>query len=200
MSRKTRKMWKLLPVVRAIAVLSAVGIITTAVTFAALQSSGNALTGNTIQTATASLLISTQGTPGSYQQSVPGFNFTGLVPGGSAQPGANNYVVYLQNNGTAGLKLQLNVPTPPTVTGVVDLGKVFVQLTPPNLGMGFAPPTQSIPLSSLIAGTVALTDASYLGVGSTTNYHVQVSMAADAVTGGGASITDLNLSFSGVLQ
>lgn len=197
--RKTKKLWKLLPIARAIGVLSAVGIATTLVTFAALQSNGNALTGNTIQTATASLLISTTGAVGSFQANVPGFNFTGLVPGGSAQPTANNDVVYLQNTGTASLKLQLSVPTPPTVTGTLDLSKVTVRLTPPNPGLGFTPPTQAILLSDLIAGTVALDNAT-LGVGATTNYHVQVAMTADAVNGSGASITGLDLSFSGIPQ
>jgi hypothetical protein len=198
-ARKSKKLWKLLPLARTIAVLSAVGIITTAVTFAALQSSGNALTGNTIQTATASLLISTTGIAGSFQQSVPGFNFTGLVPGGAAQPGANNDIVYLQNSGTAGLKLRLSVPTAPVVTGTVDLGKVLVQLTPPNLGQGYAPATQAIPLSDLIAGTVMLDNAT-LNIGAVTNYHVQVAMNADAVSGNSASITGLDLSFSGIPQ
>jgi hypothetical protein len=107
--------------------------------------------------------------------------------------------VYLQNNGTASLKLQLNVPTPPVVTGTVDLSKVLVLLTPPNLGLGYDPATQAIPLSALIAGTVPLTNA-VLSMTTTTSYHVQVSMSADAVSGSGASITGLDLSFSGVPQ
>jgi hypothetical protein len=196
--KKTKKTWKLLPLVRTIGILSAVGIITTAVTFAALQSNGNALTGNTIQTATASLLISTQGTAGSFSASVPGFNFTGLVPGGSPQPVANNYTVYLQNTGTANLKLLLNVPTLPVVTGTVDLSKVMVLLAQPS-GIGLPQPVQAIPLSSLIAGTVSVNNAN-VNMGGTIAYHVQVSMDSDAVTGNGVSISGLDLSFSGTPQ
>jgi len=75
-----------MPLARAIGVLSAVGIATTLVTFAAIQSTGNALTGNTIQTATAALQISTNSSSGPWTDSVPGFAFTGLVPGGLPGP------------------------------------------------------------------------------------------------------------------
>lgn len=185
--KKYKKSWRLLPIVRAIAVLSAVGVITTAVTFAALQSSGNALTGNTISTATAALKISKDGS--AYSDSVPGYNFTGLVPGGAAQP-TNGYAAWLQNVGTATLSLSLSVPTAPTVSGTVDLQKVSVIIIP-NTGV-----TQTIPLSDLIAGKVALANSN-LAINATTLYHVQVSMAADAVSGSSASITNLDLSFSG---
>jgi hypothetical protein len=198
-THRSKKGWKMLPVLRAIGVLSAVGVVTSAVTFAALQSNGSALAGNTIQTATASLQISTQGSLNSFSQSVPGFNFTDLVPGGAAQPVANNYTVYLRNNGTAALKLHLSVPAPPQVSSGVDLSKVSVLLTPPNPGLGYAVPTQVIPLSSLIAGTVAV-DSAVLNAGATTNFKIQVSMTADAVMGNSASITGLDLSFSGTVQ
>jgi len=193
---RTKKLWKLLPLARAIAVLSAVGIATTLVTFAAIQSTGNALTGNTIQTATASLQISTNNS--FFASSVPGFNFTGLVPGGSAQPVANNYVVYLKNTGSASLNLWLTVPTPPTVTGTADLSKVSVQLTPQS-NPGFPATTQSFALSDLIAGKESINN-SLLAIGAVESYHVQVGMSTDAVSGNGATISGLDLSFSGSPQ
>jgi len=195
--RSKRKLWKLLPLARAIGILSAVGIATTLVTFAAIQSSGNALAGNTIQTATASLQISTDGTTFS-STNVPGFTFSGLVPGGSPQPGANNDIVYLKNSGTATLKLSLTIPTLPTVTGTVDLSKVSVLLTPPS-SLGLPAITQTIPLSGLIAGQVAINN-SLVNVNSVVSYHVQISMASDAVSGNGATISGLDLSFSGSPQ
>lgn len=190
--RNKRKIWKLLPLARAIGVLSAVGIATTLVTFAAIQSNGSALTGNTIQTATAALKLSRDDI--TYSDSVAGFTFSGLVPGGAAQPTANTYIVYVKNVGTATLNLSLTVPTVPTVTGTVDLSKVSVILTP--LGSG-AP--QTFLLSSLLAGMVNIANSS-LTIGNDLAYHVQVSMASDAVTGNGATISNLNLSFSGSPQ
>ena len=195
MARRQHKLWKLLPLARAIGVLTAVGIVTTLVTFAAIQSSGSALTGNTIQTATASLLVSKDGS--FFTPSMVGFNFTGIVPGSTAQPVANNYMVYVKNTGTAAMNLSLTVPVVPTVTGTVDLSKVSVLLTPPSTP-GFPAVTQSIALSDLIGGNVALTNGS-LAVGGVASFHVQVTMAADAVTGNGANITGLDLSFSGTL-
>jgi hypothetical protein len=195
MTQHKKKLWKFMPVVRVIGVLSAVGIATTLVTFAAIQSTGNALTGNTIQTATALLQISTTGS--NYTDSVPGFNFTGLVPGGSAQPVANNYTVYLKNAGSAALNLSLTVPTPPTVVpDTVDLAKVTVWLTPPSVVGMPTPTTQKIPLADLIAGKVSL-DNGVVAQSATITYRIQVAMAADAVTGNGATISGLNLSFSG---
>jgi len=195
--RKSHTIWKLLPVVRVIAVLSAVGIVSSLVTFAAIQSTGNALTGNTIQTATANLQISRDGN--TYSDNVAGFNFTGLVPGGPAQPAASTYTVYLRNTGTAALRLSLTVPVVPSVTGTVDLSKVMVCLTPVvNLGQP-ALPTQTIVLAQLVAGTVSV-DNSLVAIGANLAYHVQVSMSADAVAGNGATISNLNLSFSGTPQ
>ncbi|HSX05644.1 MAG TPA: hypothetical protein VLF69_04205 [Candidatus Saccharimonadales bacterium] len=192
---RKRKLWKLLPIARAIAVLSAVGLITTAVTFAAIQSNGNALTGNVIQTATAALQISTNANSGPWSDSTQGFTFSGLVPGGPAQPSSNGgYSVFLKNTGTAPLRLMLHVPTPPSAPSTVDLSKVSVLLTPYTGGT-----TQTMLLSDLIAGTVDIANSTIAvsGVGS---YRVQVSMASDAVTGNGATISNLDLSFSGTPQ
>jgi len=193
---RSKKLQKFLPLIRAITVVSAVGITTTLVTFAAMQSTGNALTGNTIQTATASLQISTTGSY--YSDSVPGFSFNNLIPGGAAQPAANNYMAYLKNTGTSSLSLSLAVPTTPTVTGTVDLAKVLVLITPPTVG-GVPGVTQSFSLASLIAGKVTI-ENSLLPVGSVASYHMQVNMAADAVSGNGATISSLDLVFSGIPQ
>lgn len=180
-----------MPIVRAISVLSAVGVITTLVTYAAIQSNGSALAGNTIKTATASLLVSRDSI--NFGSSVPGYTFSGVVPGGDPQP-ANGYVVYLENTGSAKLNLNLTVPTPPTVSGDIDLAKVTVLLIPAPIN-GVQPQTQGIPLSSLIAGTVDL--GSGLAAGQTTYYHIQIDMSSDAVSGNSATISNLDLSFGG---
>ena len=69
---------------RAAGVAAAVVVTVSGVTFAALQSQQNKLTGNVIQTATANLQLSTDGVH--YGNSQTGFIFSGLVPGGSAVP------------------------------------------------------------------------------------------------------------------
>jgi len=192
-SKSRRKPWKLLPVVRAIAVLSAVGITTTLVTFAAIQSSGSALTGNTIQTASASLLISNNNS--TWANDVGGWNFSGVVPGGPALPANGSYVVYVKNTGDAPMTLALTVKTPPTVTGAVDFAGVHILLTPTTGGTA-----QSFALSALLAGNVAITGSSIQPYGATIlSYKVQVLMDASAVTGSSASITGLNLSFVGTV-
>ncbi len=190
----SQKLRKLLPLIRAITVVSAVGVATSLVTFAAIQSTGNALTGNTIQTATASLQISTNGTY--FTNTISGFYFSGLVPGGAAQPAANNYTVYLKNTGGNDLNLSLTVPTTPTVTGTVDLAKVFILLTPTT---GSSATTQTFSLASLIAGKVTI-ENSLDAPAVVVSYHVQVSMGADAVSGNGATVSGLDLSFSGSPQ
>jgi len=192
--RTTRRMQRTMPLLRAIGILSAVGVITTAVTFAAIQSDGNALTGNTIETATASLKISKDGT--TFSDTIPGFDFKGVLPGGAAVPGDPGYLVEVQNTGDATLKLRLTVPVTPTVAGITDLSKVNVLITPFS-SEGGTYPTQSTPLSALIAGQVSLNNATAAAKGSPVLLHLQVSMSADAVSGSGGSISDLDLTFSG---
>src|SRR4051794_22881330 len=91
---------------RAIGVIAALIVIVSGVTFAALQSQQDTLTGNTIQTATANLQLSTDGT--SYNNSHAGFDFTNIVPGGAAMPTAG-YGFYLKNGGGTPLTLKLAV-------------------------------------------------------------------------------------------
>lgn len=190
-----------LPLIRAIAVVSAVGIVTAGVTFAALQSTGNALTGNTIETATASLQISKDGS--TFSDSLPGYDFNSIIPGGAPQPASNGgYQVVLKNTGTTNLVLSLAVPTQPTVSGIADLSKVSVLVTPVISGSGTYSPI-TLKLSDLIAGKQPLAWGISHGLvtqNGTATFHVQVSMDADAVSGGGASISGLDLSFSGTPQ
>lgn len=195
---RSRKLWKLVPLTRAIAVLSAVGVITAAVTFSALQTTGNALTGNTIETATPKLLLSTDGAV--FGDSVPGFDFKGVIPGGSAQPSSGGgYLVVLKNVGDSDLKLSVGVPTSPKVTGVTDLSKVNLVITPPPYnGINYSP--QTIKLSSLLAGQVSIAIEGTLLKNATVSYRLQVSMDSDAVSGASATIGGLDIAFSGTPQ
>lgn len=193
---RQRKTWKLLPLVRAITVLTAVGVITTAVTFSALQTTGNALTGNSIETATPKLQLSTDGT--NYSDSVPGFDFKGVIPGGAPQP-SSGYQVTVKNVGDGDLKLSLGVPSAPSATGVTDLSKVNLIVTPLPVD-GFSYPVQTIKLANLLAGQVGLTTPNALVKGAATSYRLQVSMDSDAVSGSSASISGLDLVFSGTPQ
>jgi hypothetical protein len=171
------------------------GIVTTGVTYAALQSQQAILSGNTIASATAALQLSKDG--GNYSSSATGFDFAGLVPGGAAMPTqTGGYPLWLKNTGSAPLNLNIAVSGTPTTTGDIDLSKVSLILTPVT-GGGTA---QTIPLSTLISnGTGATTALSVptLTSGTTMQYKIQVQMAADAFTGSSATISNLNLVFAG---
>jgi hypothetical protein len=81
------------------------------VAYAALQSQQVKLTGNTIQTATANLMISTDGT--NYNTTQSGYSFSGIVPGGSAMP-TGGQKVYVKNTGNAAVVLKMFVNSTPT--------------------------------------------------------------------------------------
>ena len=180
---------------RAVAVIASIAIVVTGVTYAALQSQQAVLSGNTIQSATASLLIGTaSATSTAYSSSHSGYTFANVVPGGPAQPAGGN-VFYLKNTGTANLALKLNVTGTPTNTSSVDLTKVKVLVTRTDTNT-----TQTVTLQSLIdatpSGGLSLTDN--LAPASTgTQYTMSVSMTSDAFTGSSASIGAIDFSFSG---
>ena len=182
------------PILRAIAVISAVGIISTGVTFAALQSQNDVLTGNTIESATANLQISKDGTQ--YADTVSGFDFPGVIPGGSAVPAGGN-AFYLKNTGSSVLKVNASISGTPTITGQIDLSKVSVVITRYNTSGTNT--TQTFTAKALedasTTGGLALTDQLFKG--NTGQYAVQVAMASDAFVGASATISNLNLVFTG---
>src|SRR5438309_2343932 len=110
---------------RAVGVVAGVVIVVSGVTFAALQSQQDKLTGNTIETATANLQLSTDGS--NYATSQAGFDFSNIVPGGQAVP-QSGYNVYLKNSGGTPLALKLAVSSTPSNPSNVDLNKVNVIL------------------------------------------------------------------------
>jgi len=178
-------------IARAIMVMGGVTALSTGATFAALQSQQATLTGNTISSAIADLRIGTSAS--TFSSSRSGFDFKDLVPGGPAMPtDGNNF--YLKNYGTATLALKMAVGTTPVNTGAVDLTKVSVLLTRVDTSA-----SQTFKLSDLVSsyatGGTALTDD--LTGGTIAQYKLRISMDADAFSGQSASITGIDLVFSG---
>lgn len=182
------------PVLRAVTVMGIVMLLVSGVTFAALQSQQAVLSGNTIESATADLKISIDGI--TYTSSHTGFDFPGVVPGGPAVPAAGN-AIWLKNSGTTTSLVKLAVGTTPTNLSNVDLTKVSVIITHVPGGA-----SQSFTLASLISaystGGSALTDT--LPSATAYQYKLQISMAADAFTGSGASLGNIDFVFIGAAQ
>src|ERR1700760_943872 len=135
------------PLLRALAVVSTVGVLVTGVTYAALQSPQATLSGNTIQTASANLLIGTaSATSTAFSASHSGFTFSNVIPGGPSVPAGGN-TFYLKNTGTVNLALKMSVGSTPVNASSIDLNKVTITLTRVDTGT-----TQSATLQSLIDG------------------------------------------------
>ena len=181
---------------RALGIVSAAVILVGGVTFAALQSQRNTLAGNTIETATANLLLGTDGT--TFGNSHAGFDFNNLIPGGQAVP-ATGYSVYLKNDGGTALALKLAVNSVPTNPNNVDLSKVNILLT--TVGSGSGAQTFSLQALMAAAATSGLDiTGSHLSVGTTQQYKLQISMAADALTGSVAALGNIDFTFTGLAQ
>src|SRR5665213_1344075 len=181
---------------RTVGVVASVIIIVGGVTFAALQSQQDTLTGNTIETATADLRIGTDSVH--YSNTHTGFDFSNLIPGGQAEP-VTGYPVYLENLGGTPLALKLAVSSVPTNPNNVDLSKVNILLTTIGSGTGI----QTFTLQSLI--TASSTGGLPINSGNLANnnaagYKLQVSMDSNAITGSGAALGNIDFVFSGVAQ
>jgi hypothetical protein len=184
------------PLVRTVGVIGVVLTLVTGVTYAALQSQNVKLTGNSIQSATANLMIGT--TLGTYGGTSTGFSFPNVEPGGAAVPSTGN-VFYLQNSGSTHLALHMSVDQF-TNPSNVNLAKVYIILTPISGSTGSP---QKLPLATLIDSYS--TGGFNLGLGMesgvTGQYKIQAIMDADAITGSpssGANISDIQFVFSGV--
>lgn len=191
--RVFRRISTIQPLARAITVISAVAVLTTGVTFAALQSQNATLTGNSIHTATADLKIGTSAS--TFSASRTGFSFNSIVPGAVPSPTEGNSF-YLKNYGTAPMALKVSVGTTPTNVANVDLSKVFLTITRVDSSA-----SQKLSLASLVAahttGGVALTDN--LAGGIVAQYKVQASMTEDAFNGMSAEVEGIDLVFYGTV-
>ena len=178
---------------RAIAIVASVAILVVGVTYAALQSQQAVLSGNTIQSASANLLIGTaSATSTAYSSSHSGFSFSEIVPGAGAQPADGN-TFYLKNTGTANLAIKLAASSTPTNCANIDLNLVKVHITRVSTNA-----TQVATLQSLIDANGGLTLTDTLAPASSgTEYKVSVSMLADAFNGQSESLGAFDFVFSG---
>ena len=179
---------------RATLVIGSLMAIVGGVTFSALQSQAAVVKGNSIQTAVASLQVSSDGS--NYTNSLNGYAFDGLIPGGAYVP-TNGYPVYLKNVGTTPLSIKISVLPSLTNTNQVDLSKVRVSILPLGGGAG-----QNFSLQELVnansTGGIALTQGARITSGQTTAVTIKVSMEADAITGPSANISNLDINFDAV--
>ncbi len=177
------------PMLRAVGVLGVIGVLVTGVTFSVLQSQQATLTGNTISSASADLRIGTSAS--TFSASRTGFSFQDIVPGGPAMP-VDGYTFYLKNYGTAPLAIKAAIGSIPVNASNVDLSKVTISLTRTD---GSAQQAQTATLQALVDGGTAMVDP--ILPSAVAQYKLRVSMAADAFTGTGASISGIDLVFSG---
>lgn len=179
---------------RATAVVAVIMVLVSGATFAVLQSQRVTLQGNTIQTATANMLLSTDGT--NYSTSKTGFSFANLVPGGAAEP-QTGYSVYLKNGGGVALAVKLAVTGAPANPDGLDLNKVHIVVTSVATSN-----SQRIPLQTLInaantGGFRITSPVSLAASGDIAHYKLQVVIDADALNGSSAALSNLDLAFSG---
>ncbi len=133
------------PVIRAVAVITAVMALATGATFAALSDSAT-LTGNTIGTATANAnLLLWDGD--SFEPAAPGFEVTDLVPGEESEP----FNFYFKNDGNIELDLTASVPVLPELSDGITASDVTLTF----YGSCDDAPVPAT-LAALIAGDVEL--------------------------------------------
>ena len=176
---------------RAVGVISAVVVLMTGVTYAALQSPQATLTNSTISSATADLRIGTSAT--SFSSTRVGFNFVDLIPGGIAAPVDGN-IFYLKNYGNANLGLHISISSIPVNLSNVDLTKVSFVMTRLDTSTVQTFTVKAL-VDSYINGGLSFTDS--LSGSVVAEYKLQAIMSADAFTGQTAQISDLDLVFTG---
>jgi hypothetical protein len=152
------------------------------------------LTGNTISTATANLQLSTDSI--NFSNNIPGFSFTGLMPGGEAVP-ITGYTVQLKNTGETSLAIKFGVANTLVNDGGLDLTKVHVILTPMGSGSPQNFVLQSVITADKSGGALVLSPIKLLP-SSIAAYRMQVSLDADTVISQSATISNLSFLFSGV--
>lgn len=180
------------PLLRAVGVLSAVGILVTSVTFAALQSQQAALTGNTIQSATADLRIGTSAS--TFEPTRPGFNIKDVVPGGPAMP-ADGFTMYLKNYGTVPLNVRLTMGGALVNSSQVDLSKVHLRVDRTDNSHSVSASLQTLASEGLDLG-----DTVQPGTGGVTQYKLRVYMDINAFSGQSATLSGMDLIFGGTVN
>lgn len=181
------------PLMQAMGIITAVMVLVTGVTFAALQSQQAVLKGNSIATAMAELKISKDNI--TYANLLDGYTFGNLIPGGSPTP-TNGNPIYLQNTGSVALAAKLSVNEALSNPNNVDLAKVHIILLPSG---GGAP--QNISLKDLVSasstGGIALSGGglNHINAGGNASFAMQVMLDSDAISGSSANIGNLIFNF-----
>lgn len=180
--------------VQAVALIVAALSIVGGVTFAALQSDLVIINGNSIVTAMAKLSLSKNNV--TYGPVVDGYNFLGLVPGGTAVP-VSGYPVYLKNEGSTPLAAKLSVAPSLSNPNDIDLTKVHVLIT----GIGDTN-VQDLLMSDLVAadasGGIPLSTPGmrFINPSTSTGATMQVLMERDAMNGTQAGLSNLTFDFN----
>ncbi len=174
-------------------IVAVVVMIAGGVSFAALQSQPVKLTGNTIETATASLALSTDDI--NFSSSHVGFDFNSLIPGATSS--AQSYKLYLRNNGGAPLALKFSVTSVPLNPNNINLSQVHVILTPDSSHQPESFTLQDL-ISANSSGGVAITDPTQLNYGNTAGFSIEVLMDGEAFSGSSASLSNIDFAFSGL--
>ncbi len=191
-----RKQKRLAGLTRAIGVITAVGVLVTGVTFAALQSQNATLQGSRITSATANLTIADG--LGGFAATANGFAFDNVEPGGSPMPLGGNTLT-LRNNGTSKLALRMSMNPSTFVTAQgANLDHIFIVLNPAGGG-----PRQVLSLGTLMTAYAngTPTDLEYtLPAGQIAQFTIQAQMSNDAVpsTQSGVTLSGIDLIFSGI--
>jgi len=173
----------------------AVLIVAGAVAFALLQNHAD-LTGNSISTESASLAISQNDS--NYSQTAAGYAFTGVIPG--LQVSQTEHF-FLKNTGSASLTLNIDLAATPTNPSGDDLSKVHILLTPYDPSTGLPAATQDFTLQALLnAGPdgVPLNYPVSLAAGLKEKFDIQMNMDDGVVSGTDASLSNIDLGFTGL--
>lgn len=180
------------PVARAIAIVGAVVVLATSVTFAALQSQAT-LTNSSIST-TAELKL---WNGSSFQSTAPGFTINNLVPG----TGSGDLPFYFQNSGGIPLQISAKVLSAPTYEGLDDWNDLTVKIknnvgveTPTTFGALLSPGGVTLLGSPLAAGAQGNSGVP----GTEGNYTISFDIAPSEVTGGKLSVGNFDIVFTGV--
>jgi len=180
------------PLLRAVAVISAVAVLAAGVTFAFLTSTAT-LTGNTLSSATAGLLVDGSDGDTVATSSEPGFAFNNLLPGAAYGSGQT---LRLENNGTAQLDVTVSAGAG-LATGTIDRNEVFVKFTNQTTP-GFAEYTLAqLESAGRNMPNISTGVPGFLDFPLTTAFTMQVRLGASAVTGSSASIGSFPLVFTG---
>jgi hypothetical protein len=110
---------------RAAAIISMLAVLVSGVTFAALRSQNNFVSGNRLTSASANLTIGKHAN-GLFSNSISGYSFTDLKPGGPAAPLTGNDI-YFKNVGSTILDLKVSVNPSRLVNAYgADLHKAYL--------------------------------------------------------------------------